>query len=241
MTFIFRTFWDKSIIEKPIDGRDIVCHASAWDFFSPNDVRIKQCTRITMDHLFTVHHELGHIQYFLQYQHLPVVYRDGANPGFHEAIGDAIALSITPKHLKKVGLLHEVEVDDKSRLNELYKMGLSKVMFLPSAFVFDKYRWQFFRGQINESQYNCKFWQLREQFCGVTPPVVRTEDDFDAPAKYHISANVEYLRYFVSFVIQFQFHKALCIKAGEYIPGHPEKTLDNCDIYQSLEAGSALK
>ena len=72
--------------------------------------RIKQCTVITMDDLITVHHEMGHVQYFLQYKDQPVSFRDGANPGFHEAIGDVLALSVsTPKHLQSIGLLDKVE------------------------------------------------------------------------------------------------------------------------------------
>lgn len=74
--------------------------------------RIKQCTTVTMEQLFTVHHEMGHVEYYLQYMDLPVSFRRGANPGFHEAIGDVLSLSVsTPKHLKEIGLL-ETLVDD---------------------------------------------------------------------------------------------------------------------------------
>lgn len=105
----------------------------------------------------------------------------------------------------------------------------------------DKYRWSLFRGEVEPREYNCRFWQLRSQFSGVEPPVRRTEEDFDPPAKYHVSADVEYLRYFVSYVIQFQFHRAACRLAGQYVPGDTEKTLNNCDIYQSVEAGNKIK
>uniref|UniRef100_A0A240PNG2 Angiotensin-converting enzyme n=1 Tax=Anopheles epiroticus TaxID=199890 RepID=A0A240PNG2_9DIPT len=242
MTKLPQTFWEKSILEKPDDGRDLICHASAWDFSKPDDVRIKQCTRVTMDQFFTVHHELGHIQYYLQYQHLPSVYRSGANPGFHEAVGDVLSLSVsTPKHLEKIGLLKDFVMDEESKLNQFYQAGLSKLVFLPFAYTLDKYRWGIFRGDIKPEEYNCKFWEMRSKYSGVEPPVVRSEADFDAPAKYHVSADVEYLRYFVSYIIQFQFHRAACEKAGEYVKGDPEKTLNNCDIYQSAEAGNAIK
>ncbi|XP_058452883.1 angiotensin-converting enzyme-like [Malaya genurostris] len=242
MTKLPQTFWDKSILEKPTDGRDLVCHASAWDFFATDDVRIKQCTRVNMREFFVVHHELGHIQYYLQYQHQPIEYRSGANPGFHEAVGDVLSLSVsTPKHLKRVGLLNDYEEDEQVKINQFYQSGVTKLVFLPFAYTMDKYRWSIFRGEIKPGEYNCRFWQLRNQFSGVEPPVVRTEQDFDPPAKYHVSADVEYLRYFVSYVIQFQFHKAACKLAGEYVPGDPEKTLNNCDIYQSTEAGNKLK
>ncbi|XP_055641474.1 angiotensin-converting enzyme-like [Toxorhynchites rutilus septentrionalis] len=242
MTKLPQTFWDKSIIEKPTDGRDLVCHASAWDFFATDDVRIKQCTRVNMREFFVVHHELGHIQYYLQYQHQPVEYRGGANPGFHEAVGDVLSLSVsTPKHLKKVGLLKDYEEDEQVRINQFYRSGVTKFVFLPFAYTLDRYRWDVFRGEIKPDEYNCRYWQLRSEFCGVEPPVLRTEEDLDPPAKYHVSADVEYLRYFVSYVIQFQFHKAACRLAGEYVAGDPEKTLNNCDIYQSAAAGNKLK
>eukprot|EP00061_Rhincodon_typus_P011499 g36554.t1 len=106
-------FWDYSMLKKPSDGREVVCHASAWDFYNQKDFRIKQCTTVTMEQLFTVHHEMGHVEYYLQYKDQPVSFREGANPGFHEAIGDVMALSVsTPKHLKEIGLLENV-VDDQ--------------------------------------------------------------------------------------------------------------------------------
>lgn len=242
MTKLPAEFWAHSIIEKPTDGRDLVCHASAWDFYKHNDVRIKQCTRVSMDQLFTVHHELGHIQYYLQYQHQPVVYRGGANPGFHEAVGDVLALSVaTPKHLQRIGLLHDYVEDERAIINQLFRDAMEKIVFLPFAYSLDKYRWSVFRGEVPQSEYNRAFWRLREEYSGIAPPQPRTEADFDATAKYHVSADVEYLRYLVSYIVQFQFHKAACEKAGEYEPNNPQKTLSNCDIYQSANAGNAIK
>lgn len=242
MTKLPQSFWEKSILQKPKDGRDLVCHASAWDFYGTDDVRIKQCTRVNMHDFLVAHHELGHIQYYLQYQHLPVEYRRGANPGFHEAVGDVLSLSVsTPTHLIRVGLLDQYEEDEQMKINQFYRSGLAKFVFLPFAYTMDKYRWSVFRGEIKPEEYNCAFWKLRSEHGGVEPPLVRTEQDFDPPAKYHVSADVEYLRYFVSYVIQFQFHKAACQLAGEYIPGSTDKTLNNCDIYQSTVAGNKLK
>jgi peptidyl-dipeptidase A len=242
MTRMPPTFWAKSIIEKPADGRELVCHASAWDFYVDDDVRIKQCTRVTMENLITVHHELGHVEYYLHYRHQPQVFRTGANPGFHEAIGDVLALSVsTNRHLQRVGLLKDSPADQETEINALMRMALAKVAFLPFAFAMDKFRWEVFRGNVKPSQANCYFWELREKYGGVEPANVRTNRDFDITAKYHASADVEYLRYFVSLIIQFQFHKAACTKAGEYEPNNPSKTLSNCDIYQSVEAGNAMK
>lgn len=65
-----------------------------------------------MEQLFTVHHEMGHVEYYLQYKDQPVSFRRGANPGFHEAIGDVLSLSVsTPKHLQTIGLLDTLTDD----------------------------------------------------------------------------------------------------------------------------------
>ncbi|XP_033249765.1 angiotensin-converting enzyme-like [Drosophila miranda] len=241
LTKLPKDFWDKSIIEKPTDGRDLICHASAWNFYIKDDVRIKQCTRVTQEQLFTVHHEVGHIQYALQYQHLPFVYLAGANPGFHEAVGDVLSLSVsTPKHLERIGLLSNYVRDDEARIKQLFFTALEKIVFLPFAFTMDKYRWALFRGEVEKANWNCEFWKLREQYSGIEPPVERSEKDFDPPAKYHMSADTDYVRYLVSFIIQFQFYKSACIKAGQYDANNAELPLDNCDIYGSAAAGEAF-
>jgi len=237
------TFWKKSIIKKPSD-REIVCHASAWDFYDGEDFRIKMCTRVNLEDLKTIHHEMGHIQYFQQYKNQPYVFRSGANSGFHEAVGDTLALSVsTAEHLMKIGLLDpEVYVEDRQTdINSLYLMALEKVAFLPFAYVLDLWRWEIFRGNVTPADYNCRYWKLRQDLQGISPPLDRVEMDFDAGAKYHVIADVPYIRYFVSFIIQFQFHKALCIKAGQYDPKQPSsKPLHQCDIYQSTEAGNLM-
>ncbi|CAH0702704.1 unnamed protein product [Spodoptera exigua] len=240
LTAMPEKFWKNSIIEKPTD-REIVCHASAWDFYDGEDFRIKQCTTIDYEYFQTTHHEMGHIQYYLQYRNQPFVFRDGANPGFHEAVGDTIALSVSsPKHLRRVGLSTGDAEDEQTEINQLYKMGLDKIVFLPFAYTLDLFRYGVFRGSTTPEDYNCHFWKLRESLQGVEPPVNRTEEDFDAAAKYHVSANVEYARYYVSFIIQFQFHRALCQLAGEYVPEDLNKKLVDCDIYQSVAAGNAF-
>ncbi|XP_061711504.1 angiotensin-converting enzyme-like isoform X2 [Cydia pomonella] len=231
-------FWKNSIIEKPTD-RDIVCHASAWDFYDGEDFRIKMCTTVDSGMFRTVHHEMGHVQYYLQYVNQPAVFRAGANPGFHEAVGDTIALSVSsPKHLRSVGLINKNDTEDEqTEINQLYKMSIDKVVFLPFAYTLDLFRYGVFRGTTTPENYNCHYWRLREKLQGVEPPVTRTEEDFDAAAKYHVSADVEYARYFVSFIIQFQFHRALCELAGEY---SATKKLVDCDIVDSVAAGNAL-
>nr|XP_032821231.1 angiotensin-converting enzyme-like [Petromyzon marinus] len=228
-------FWKKSMLEKPADGRKVVCHASAWNFHNRKDFRIKQCTVQTMDDLVTAHHEMGHVQYFLQYKEQPVPFRDGANPGFHEAIGDVMALSVaTPRHLQKIGLLERAEESYESDINFLMSMALDKVAFLPFGFLIDQWRWKVFDGRVSSEQYNQAWWEHRLKLQGVCPPVPRTEADFDPGAKFHVPSCVPYIRYFVSYILQFQIHEALCLRAGHTGPLH------TCDIYGSTEAGSLL-
>ncbi|XP_059127939.1 angiotensin-converting enzyme [Peromyscus eremicus] len=229
-------FWAESMLEKPSDGREVVCHASAWDFYNRKDFRIKQCTRVTMEQLSTVHHEMGHVQYYLQYKDLTLPLRRGANPGFHEAIGDVLALSVsTPAHLHKIGLLDHGANDVESDINYLLKMALEKIAFLPFGYLVDQWRWGVFSGHISPSRYNFDWWYLRTKYQGICPPVVRNETHFDAGAKFHIPNVAPYIRYFVSFILQFQFHQALCKEAGHQGPLH------QCDIYQSTQAGAKLR
>ncbi|XP_008300961.1 angiotensin-converting enzyme [Stegastes partitus] len=228
-------FWDKSMLVKP-EGREVVCHASAWDFYNRKDFRIKQCTTVTMEQLFTVHHEMGHIQYYLQYKDQPVGYRRGANPGFHEAIGDVLSLSVsTPKHLKTINLLETATSDPETDTNYLLKMALEKIAFLPFGYLIDLWRWGVFSGRTPPEMYNSDWWYLRTKYQGICPPTGRTEDHFDAGAKFHIPGNTPYIRYFVSFILQFQLHEKLCAAAKHTGP------LYTCDIYRSAEAGAILK
>jgi peptidyl-dipeptidase A len=120
-------FWKNSTLVKPRD-RDMVCHASAWDFDLMNkDVRLKQCIEANEDDLFVVHHELGHIYYYLNYMNQPPVFQRGAHDGFHEAIGDTITLSLTPQHLVKVGLLNSAPDDSHALINAQMKKALDKI------------------------------------------------------------------------------------------------------------------
>lgn len=229
-------FWNHSMLEKPTDGRNVVCHASAWDFFNGRDFRIKQCTDVTGDYFVTTHHEMGHVQYYLLYRHQPVVYRKGANPGFHEAIGDVMALSVnTPEHMSTLRLLNKTVDNQETEMNFLMKQALEKVAFLPFGYLVDRWRWEVFGGRVTPENYNKYYWKLRCKLQGVSPPVPRSEEDFDAGAKFHIPHNTPYIRYFVSYIIQFQFHKALCSAAGHNGPLH------KCDIYRSKAAGEKLR
>ncbi|HYH95793.1 M2 family metallopeptidase [Hyalangium sp.] len=228
------SFWERSQFSKPRD-RDVVCHASAWDVTYSNDLRIKMCIKPTEEDLITIHHELGHNYYFTYYYQLPVIYQAGANDGFHEAIGDAITLSITPSYLKQIGLLKDVPKNEKNLINLQLKDALEKVAFLPFGLLIDQWRWDVFSGKTAPADYNKAWWALREKYQGVGAPVARTEQDFDAGAKYHVPANVPYTRYFLARILQFQFHKALCEAAGY------KGSLHECSIYGNKEAGKRLQ
>ncbi|XP_062593837.1 angiotensin-converting enzyme-like [Saccostrea cucullata] len=189
------SFWEKSMLSKPTDGRKVVCHPSAWDFGNSKDFRIKMCTAITMPELIVVHHEMGHIMYDMLYKDQHITFREGANPGFHEAIGDLIALSVsTPSHLKKIGLLDCVQNDTESDLNFLMAQALRKIAFIPFGYLIDQWRWSVFSGNTTDSNYNKHWWDLRCQYQGIYPPVERSEEDFDPGAKYHIPSGTPYIR-----------------------------------------------
>ncbi|KAG0418266.1 hypothetical protein HPB47_005021 [Ixodes persulcatus] len=230
------TFWEKSVMTKPKD-RDIVCHASAWDFYDPPDFRIKMCTEANMEDLGTIHHEMGHIIYFMLYANQYPTFREGANEGFHEAVGDLIGLSSsTPSHLRLLGLLkNDTEINP---IDELLLKALEKVAFLPFGLLLDKWRWSIFTGETPYEEMNRKFWELRIKYQGVSPPVKRSEQDLDAAAKFHVPSNTPYLRYFVSYILQFQFHEYLCMQTCQYTDVRP---LHECDLYDHREAGDILR
>ena len=227
------TFWERSMLAKPND-REVVCHASAWHIDFEKDVRLKMCVQINEEDFTVVHHELGHNYYQLAYSVQPFLFRDSANDAFHEAIGDTVALSVTPPYLKQIGLIDRVP-DSSADLGFLLNRALDKVAFLPFGYLVDQWRWKVFSGEIGPNDYNKAWWELREKYQGVSPPVPRSEQDFDAGAKYHVPANTPYARYFLASILQFQFHRALCREAGFNGP------LYQCSIYGNKKAGENLK
>jgi len=227
------TFWERSLFVKPAD-REVVCHASAWDIDYEKDVRLKMCVQINEEDFTTVHHELGHNYYQMAYSTKPFLFRDSANDGFHEAIGDTIALSVTPNYLKQLGLIDKVP-DQTADIGFLLNRALDKVAFLPFGYLVDQWRWKVFSGEVGPNDYNKAWWDLRLKYQGIVPPVPRTEQDFDPGAKYHVPANTPYSRYFLAAILQFQFHRALCREAGFTGP------LYQCSIYNNKKAGEKLK
>lgn len=227
-----KTFWERSLFVKPRD-REVVCHASAWDVDNANDLRIKMCIDITDEDFSTIHHELGHNFYQRAYNQRGFLFRDSAHDGFHEAIGDVIALSITPEYLVKVGLLPSAP-DVSKDLGLLMKQALAKVAFLPFGLMIDQWRWKVFSGEVTPANYNKAWWELRQKYQGVAAPDTRSEADFDPGAKYHVPGNTPYTRYFLADILQFQFHRALAKTAGCTDP------LNRCSIYGNKEAGARL-
>ncbi len=227
-----QTFWERSMIVRPED-REVVCHASAWDLDDEEDVRIKMCTEVNAEDFYTVHHELGHNYYQRAYKDVDYLYKDGAHDGFHEAIGDFISLSITPSYLVDIGLITEDQVPgEEADISLLMNTALDKIAFLPFAITVDSWRWDVLDGTTQPADYNDAWWAKRTQYQGIVPPGPRPADAFDPGAKYHIPGNTPYLRYFLSYIMQFQFHKAACEQAGWDGPLH------RCSIYGNEEVGA---
>ncbi|HTT72869.1 MAG TPA: M2 family metallopeptidase [Thermoplasmata archaeon] len=226
------SFWQRSMLVRPRD-REVVCHASAWDIDFEEDLRIKMCIEITGEDFATIHHELGHNYYQRAYARQPFLFRDSAHDGFHEALGDTIGLSVTPEYLVRIGLLERAP-DASGDLGLLLLKALEKIAFLPFGLLVDRWRWEVFSGAIGPAEYNRRWWAMRAQYQGIAPPSERDEAEFDAGAKYHVPANVPYLRYFLAHILQFQFHAALRRAVGSDLPLH------RFSIYGSTEAGRRL-
>ncbi len=226
-----KTFWERTQFIKPLD-RDVICHASAWNLDSKDDLRVKMCTKINSGDFVTVHHELGHNYYQRAYKAKTVLYQNGANDGFHEAIGDTVALSITPQYLVQIGLLGADKVPSADKdIGLLLRQAMDKVAFLPFGLLVDKWRWQVFSGKLTPATYNKGWTDLRLQYQGITPPSARDESNFDPGAKYHIPGNTPYTRYFLARLLQFQFYEAACKQAGWKGPLH------RCSFYGNKEVG----
>ena len=228
------TFYQRSQIVRP-EGREVICHASAWDLDNKDDLRIKMCTKVNGDDFVTIHHELGHNYYQRAYNQQPYLYLNGANDGFHEAIGDAIALSITPEYLAQIGLLDRSKIPSADKdTGLLLRQAMDKVAFLPFGLMVDKWRWGVFDGSTTPANYNQAWVDLKRQYQGITPPVPRSEQDFDPGAKFHIPGNTPYARYFLARLLQFQFYKAACDMSGW------KGQLSRCSFYGNKEVGTRL-
>ncbi|XP_029283581.1 angiotensin-converting enzyme 2 [Cottoperca gobio] len=234
---MFPNFWNKSMLVKPEDGTKVVCHPTAWDMGNKEDFRIKMCTEVNMDNFLTVHHEMGHNQYQMAYRNLSYLLRDGANEGFHEAVGEIMSLSAaTPKHLKSLNLLADnFTYDDETEINFLLKQALTIVATLPFTYMLEEWRWQVLAGNITKDNWMERWWEMKRELVGVVEPVPRDETYCDPPALFHVSGDYSFIRYFTRTIYQFQFQKALCNASAHTGP------LSSCDITGSKEAGTKLR
>uniref|UniRef100_A0A671WUU0 Angiotensin-converting enzyme n=1 Tax=Sparus aurata TaxID=8175 RepID=A0A671WUU0_SPAAU len=234
---MFPNFWNNSMLTKPTDGRNVVCHPTAWDMGNREDFRIKMCTKVTMDDFLTVHHEMGHNQYQMAYRNLTYLLRDGANEGFHEAVGEIMSLSAaTPKHLQSLGLLApDFAYDEQTEINFLLKQALTIVATLPFTYMLEEWRWQVFEGNIPKDEWMKQWWEMKRELVGVAEPYPRDETYCDPPALFHVSGDYSFIRYFTRTIYQFQFQKALCDAANH------TGALSTCDITNSKEAGTKLR
>ncbi|CAG0914498.1 unnamed protein product [Notodromas monacha] len=246
------SFWKLSMLKKPADGRRVMCQPSAWDFCDTQDFRIKMCTEVSFKDLLIVTHEVGHIQYYMEYSGQPFVFRQGAKPAFHEAVGDTMVLSLlTPEHLERLGLVDPKDLldnDEQKSLNFLMEIALKKLPLVAFSYVMYKWRHDVMSKTYSSEQLNCRWWELREKFEGVKAPSKRSEEDFDPGSKWHVVADLPFLRtaelikvnifrYQFSKILEFQFHKALCEAAGKY----PTIPLHKCSIYGNAEAGEKFR
>ncbi|XP_037339303.2 angiotensin-converting enzyme 2 [Pungitius pungitius] len=234
---MFPNFWTNSMLVKPEGERKVVCHPTAWDMGNKKDFRIKMCTKVNMDDFLTVHHEMGHNQYQMAYRNLSYLLRDGANEGFHEAVGEIMSLSAaTPKHLKSLALLpHDFVDDSETEINFLLKQALTIVATLPFTYMLEEWRWQVFAGNITKDEWMKRWWEMKRELVGVVEPVPRDETYCDPPALFHVSGDYSFIRYFTRTIYQFQFQKALCDAAGH------TGALFKCDITGSKTAGTKLR
>ncbi len=228
------TFWERSQFVKPRD-REVVCHASAWDIDNQDDLRIKMCIKVNADDFVTIHHELGHNYYQRAYNRQPYLFLNGAHDGFHEAIGDFIALSITPEYLVQIGLLESGKVPGADKdIGLLLRQAMDKVAFLPFGLLMDKWRWGVFSGATKPGDYQKDWDALRLRYQGIVPPASRRATGFDPGGKYHIPGNTPYARYFLARILQFQFYKAAADMSGWKGPLH------RCSFYGNKVVGDRL-
>lgn len=152
-----------------------------------------------------------------------------------------MALSVSnPRHLVEIGLLDKFDNSKESNINALYFEALKRIAFLPFGLLIDKWRWNVFNGNYKKENWNKHWWELREKYQKVSPPVERSETDFDPGAKFHVPASSKYISYFISHILEFQLYRSLCIEAGQYNSSNSNFPLHECDFYRSEKSGQKL-
>ncbi|ELK12924.1 Angiotensin-converting enzyme 2 [Pteropus alecto] len=228
-------FWEKSMLTEPGNDQKVACHPTAWDL-GKGDFRIIMCTKVKMEDFLTAHHEMGHIQYDMAYATQPYLLKNGANEGFHEAVGEVISLSVaTPNHLKNMGLLPpDFYEDNETEINFLLKQALNVIGTLPFTYMLEKWRWMVFKGEIPKEQWMKKWWEMKRELVGVVEPLPHDETYCDPASLFHVANDYSFIRYYTRTIFEFQFQEALCRIAQH------EGPLYKCDISNSTEAGKKL-
>ncbi len=206
-----QSFWEKSSLYPlpPDAGYKKNNHASAWHMDLERDVRCLMSVVPNAEWYETVHHELGHIYYFLEYSRpeVPVLLREGANRAFHEGMGSLLGLAAMQKpFLAHLDLLPADAQTDEMRT--LLKEALNYIVFIPwSAGVMTEFEYELYANNLPSSQFNQKWWELKKKYQGIVPPSPRGEDFCDAASKTHITNDpAQYYDYAISYVILFQLH-----------------------------------
>ncbi|KAK5648668.1 hypothetical protein RI129_003560 [Pyrocoelia pectoralis] len=241
-------FWKYSIFQE--NTNTSVCHGTAANLYERDDFRMLLCAKVTMEDFYVVHHEMGHIEYYMAYKNQPPIFQDGSNSAFHESIGDTIMNGVmVPQHLYRLGLITDEQLFNNG-LGDflLLQQALSKIPELPYSLTIDKYRWDIFKGKIEPKDYNKEFWDLNYKIRGVIPPQPRDEKYFDAGAKFHIPDNTPYIRYFLAGFLQMDMFNSLCklsICGRNVVENRsndcPDIPLHLCDIYGSKRSGRKLE
>ena len=194
----------------------------------------KMCIQIAMRTSSPCTTSLGHNLYQRAYKHLPFLFENGANDGFHEAIGDSIALAITPEYLKQVDCWSRFPRTDDT--GYLLQQALDKVAFLPFGLLIDQWRWKVFSGEIKPADYNKAWWDAAREVSGIVSARSSAAKPTSIPAQSIMCAgNVPYMRYFLAHILEFQFYRSLCREAGYTGP------LYRCSFYGNKAAGEKLQ
>ncbi len=233
-----QSFWDlSSLYPAPPDaGYKKNNHASAWHMNFDNDVRSLMSVIPNTRWWRTSLHELGHIYYCIAYSNpdVPIILREGANRGYHEAIGSLIGLaSLQQPFLEEMGLYPKgIELD---KIQALLKEALEHVVFIPwSAGVMTEFEYELYSNELPKDQFNKKWWELKKKYQGIVPPYERGEEYCDAASKTHINNDAaQYYDYAISYVLLFQFHDYI---ANKILNQDPHAT----NYYGNKEVGNFL-
>ena len=232
-------FWDKSdLYALPADSpRKKNTHASAWHLDLDRDVRSLMSVENNKYWFETTHHELGHIYYYLSYStpQVPLLLREGANRGFHEGIGDLIAIaSLQQPYLREIKILTpDIKIDE---IQWLLEEAFNNAVFIPwSAGVMTHFEYDLYEKNLPEKEFNKRWWYYVEKYQGIVPPAPRGEEYCDAASKTHINDDAaQYYDYAVAKLLEYQFHDYICKNILKTDP-------HNANYYNNKQVGAYLQ